>query len=62
MVALRNAVRLGVKRNHDIVFEKDGKYVTGRWSDQDYAQAEGWVAIDTIAALCRKFGLSREQN
>ena len=51
MKNLNERVEFAKEMGHDIIMVKDGKYMSGSWDEQAYAEKRGFEFVGTVAEL-----------
>lgn len=51
MMNLNERVEFAKEMGHDIIMVKDGKYMSGSWDEQAYAEKRGFEFVGTVAEL-----------
>ena len=50
-MTLEERIKFAKEENHDIIFVKNGQYISGTWDEREYAEAKGWKLVGTVAQL-----------
>lgn len=48
---LKDRIEYAIEMKHDVIFTRDGKYMSGSWEDEKHAVECGWVFMGTVADL-----------